>query len=673
MPSPAIDRLREIRSFPSLVKYLRDDLDWPIGTADVDDLFFDYNPEELGLNPKQTARVKEVKQVRPLVGNQPWGIFWVNFENKKLPMVVLRRILGNLVKKTRAGARKTDQPSWQLHDLLFISSYGEEDHRNISFAHFSESADDELPVLRVLGWDDQNSILHLDRVANRLSTNLHWPRDPADVESWRNRWSEAFTDKYRAAITDSQHLIEKLAQLASGIRKRVCDVLDAETERGPIRKLFSAVRGLLIHDMSEDQFADMYAQTVSYGLLSASFSRPAGINPQNLVQLTKITNPFLESLLESLFRLNRGRFHFDVDEVGINDVIELLRNTNIEAIKVAFNDLNAAEDPVVRFYEGFLHQYDPKQRIKRGVFFTPRPVVSYIVRSVHELLQSEFDLDDGLASTATWSDILKKFPDLQPPKDVTPDDPFVCILDPAVGTGTFLFSCIEVIERTMKDKWCRELGKKSWNDPEILARWRDYVPKYLVPRLYGYEIMMAPYTIAHLKLALKLGETGYQFRDGDRLHIYLTNSLEPPSDIADARIADLFGPLAREAQEVNHIKRTKRFTVVIGNPPYSINSCNLKESAVALVEPFRYVDGQKIQERGALKFETILQDDYVKFWGLGVQTLEPTPSGIISMISNNGFLTNRVLRGVRKTFLNNFNRLTLFRPPRESKQRRSLS
>ena len=238
MPPVAIDRLRGIRSFPSLVKYLRDELDWPIDIHDGEDLFFEYSADELGLDAKQTAQVKEIKQIRPLTANQPWGIFWVSFEKKRLPMVVLRRILGNLVKKTRAGARKADKPSWQLHDLLFISSYGEEDHRNISFAHFSESADGELPVLRVLGWDDQNSIMHLDRVANRLSTNLHWPKDAVDVESWRNRWSEAFTDRYRAAITDSQQLIGKLAQLASGIRKRVRDVLDAETERGPSASSF---------------------------------------------------------------------------------------------------------------------------------------------------------------------------------------------------------------------------------------------------------------------------------------------------------------------------------------------------------------------------------------------------------------------------------------------------
>ncbi len=289
---------------------------------------------------------------------------------------------------------------------MFISAYGEEEHRTVSFAHFSETPEtDELPVLRVLGWDDQNSIMQLDRVANRLHSHFRWPGDPADVEAWRKRWSDAFTDRYHEAIRSADELIPRLAALASAVRGRVRAVLDAETERGPMRRIFAAMQELLIHDMDEDGFADMYAQTVAYGLLSASFSRPAGLTAQNLVQLTSVCNPFLENLLENLFRLNRGKFHFDVDEVGINDVLDLLRNTNIEAIKAAFNDLNPAEDPVIRFYEDFLHEYDPDQKVKRGVFFTPRPIVSYIVRSVHELLQTEFGLEDGLASTATWADM----------------------------------------------------------------------------------------------------------------------------------------------------------------------------------------------------------------------------------------------------------------------------
>ena len=656
MTTVDVERLRQIKTLPSLVKFLCDELNWPVEADEIDDLTFDYTTEELGLDPRHAVNVKEIKQLRPLDSKQPWGIFWINFEKKRLPMVVLRRILGNLIIKSRAGARKADRPSWHLHDLLFISSYGEEEHRNVSFAHFSEAPDsDELPVLRVLGWDDQNSIMHLDRVANRLHSHFRWPDDPQNVEAWRKCWSEAFTDRYREAIRSAEELIPRLANLAAGVRRRVRDVLDAETERGPMRRLFAAVQKLLIHDMNEDGFADMYAQTVAYGLLSARFSRPTGLTAQNLVQLTAVSNPFLENLLENLFRLNRGKFHFDVDEVGINDVLDLLRNTNIEAIKAAFSDKNPAEDPVIRFYEGFLKQYDPQQRIKRGVFFTPRPVVSYIVRSVHELLQTEFGLEDGLASTVTWQEFVElqsiRNPKskIQNPEGVKPSDPFVCILDPAVGTGTFLFECIEVIERTMKDKWCRELGKEKWNDPEILRRWREYVPKYLLPRLYGYELMMAPYSIAHLKLALKLGETGYQFREGDRLHIYLTNSLEPPTELADATLADMFTTLAAEAQEVNEIKAGKRFTVVIGNPPYAGISSNMTEHAQRLVDTYKFVNGAPLKER-----KLWLQDDYVKFIRIAQTTIEQSGWGLLGYITNHGYLDNPTFRGMRQSLMASF-------------------
>jgi len=660
MNSVDVERLRQIKTLPSLVKFLRDELDWPVEADEIDELTFDYTPDELGLDAKYAKMIKEIKQIRPLDSKQPWGIFWVNFEKKRLPMVVLRRILGNLVVKRRASARKTDRPSWHLNDLLFISSYGEEEHRSISFAHFAEEPDTEqLPVLRVLGWDDQNSIMNLDRVGNRLDSHLHWPTDSDAVAAWRKGWSEAFTDRYREAVRSADELIPRLAALAASVRVRVRDVLHAETERGPMRRLYAAVQKLLIHDMDEDRFADMYAQTVTYGLLSTRFSRQADITPQNLVQLTAVSNPFLENLLENLFRLNRGKFHFDVDEVGINDVLDLLRNTNIEAIKAAFSDKNPAEDPVIRFYEGFLKQYDPQQRIQRGVFFTPRPVVSYIVRSVHELLQTEFGLEDGLASTATWADMKNRFPELAIPKGAKPSDSFVCILDPAVGTGTFLFECIEVIERTMKDRWCRNLGKKSWKDPEILKRWREYVPKHLLSRLYGYELMMAPYAIAHLKLALKLGETDYQFQQRDRLHIYLTNSLEPPSELADAQLADLFTSLATEAQEVNSMKRYKRCTVVMGNPPYAGHSWNLTEKLRQIVEPYRFLNGERIREKGALQFEKSIQDDYVKFFRYGQNHIEECGMGILALVTSHGFLDNSFLRGMRFSVLSSFTKLSL--------------
>src|SRR5438552_2010165 len=156
MSSAVVERLRAVKTFPSLVKYLRDELDWPIESDNFDELTFDYQPEELGLDSATAVKIKEIKQLRPLSANQPWGIFFINFEPKQLPVVVLRRILRALVIKKRQSASKSHQATWQLHDLLFISSYGESDHRDITFAHFSEDPHaGDLPALRVLGWDDE--------------------------------------------------------------------------------------------------------------------------------------------------------------------------------------------------------------------------------------------------------------------------------------------------------------------------------------------------------------------------------------------------------------------------------------------------------------------------------------------------------------------------------------
>ncbi|MDA1017943.1 MAG: hypothetical protein O3A00_26230 [Planctomycetota bacterium] len=156
--------LQDINDFPSLVEYLRDELDWPIESESFDDLTFDFAPEELGLKPDEAAKVRDVKQLRPLTTNQPWGIFFVNFEPKRLPVVALRKILGNLVVKKRASANRAERASWKLHDLLFISAFGAGDDRQITLAHFSEgAAGDDIPTLKVLGWDELDTHLNLQR------------------------------------------------------------------------------------------------------------------------------------------------------------------------------------------------------------------------------------------------------------------------------------------------------------------------------------------------------------------------------------------------------------------------------------------------------------------------------------------------------------------------------
>jgi hypothetical protein len=233
--APDAERLRSIKTFPSLVKYLRDELEWPIDSDDFDELTFDYEPEELGLDPKTAVKVKDIKQLRPLTSNQPWGIFFVNFEPKRLPVVVLRRILRSLVLRKRESTNKPQQATWNLHDLLFISSYGEADHRDITFAHFAEEdGAGDLPTLRVLGWDDEDAVLHLAHADKTLRDKLRWPEDSKSFEQWRSRWSSAFTLRVREVIGTSKALAERLAELATAIRKRVNKVLSVESESGPL-------------------------------------------------------------------------------------------------------------------------------------------------------------------------------------------------------------------------------------------------------------------------------------------------------------------------------------------------------------------------------------------------------------------------------------------------------
>lgn len=278
--------LRSIKTFPSLVKYLRDDLGWPINSENFEDLTFDYAAEELGLDAATAVKVKEIKQLRPITHQQPWGIFFINFEPKRLPIVVLRGILRALVIKKRASATKSHLPAWNLHDLLFISSYGESAERSISFAHFTEETESgDLPSLRVLGWDDQDTVLHLDHAHTTLKEKLRWPEEEENLDTWRTTWSSAFTLGYRQVITSSKELAARMAELATRIRRRTNTVLRIESERGPFRKLHEAFKEALVHDLSEDDFADMYAQTITYGLLTARFSRPEGLTATDLVEM----------------------------------------------------------------------------------------------------------------------------------------------------------------------------------------------------------------------------------------------------------------------------------------------------------------------------------------------------------------------------------------------------
>ena len=636
------EKLRSIKDFKQLVVYLKDELDWPIDSESFDEITFDYDPEELGIDTKTAANIVEIKQLRPLVTGQPWGIFFVKFEPKRLPVVALRRILNALVMKKRASAQKIEQASWNLHDLLFILNYGEANERQMTMAHFSQDeAETDLPTLKVLGWDQQDTALHIAQVAIDLKEKLHWPDDDSNLEGWRRQWSSAFTLHNREVIMTSRDLAIRLADLAQRIRNRTQAILEIETERGPLRKMYKAFREALLHDLTEDRFSDMFAQTITYGLLTTRVSQPESITVDKITDMVLVTNPFLKDLLSTFFTAAGRKDKIDFDELGINDVVLALRNANMGAVLRDFGNKNPQEDPVVHFYELFLKEYDPHMRTQRGVFYTPKSIVSYIVRSIHEALKKEFLLEDGLADTTTWAALKKRNLKFKIPEGVKAEEPFVQILDPATGTGTFLVEVIGIIYETLKTKWAAS-GK---NHQEMNQLWNDYVPKYLLPRLYGFELMMAPYAIAHMKVGLKLHETGYLFQSDARARVYLTNTLEPSTESGQNTLLSYSKGLAQEVLRVNDVKSKKRFTVIMGNPPYSVSSSNKDEWIQNLIKDYK-------KDLGERKIN--LDDDYIKFIRLVEKYIAVNNIGIVGMITNNSFIDGITHRVMRKHLLETF-------------------
>lgn len=678
--------LRTITDFEDLIAYLRDELNWPVEDYALEDLTFEYDADELGLKDEEAEKLKDgtIRQLRPLPGGQPFGIFFVEFGQAKLPVVVLRRILNALVIKKRNSANPADRQRWDAADILFISAFGESDDREIAFAHFHKDPETtELPILRVLGWDGSDTPLKTKHVAEVLKNRLNWPENPADQDNWRKQWRGAFRHRLGHVIKTSGDLADALAHFARKIRDAATTIIAHESEaKGHLRKLHRAFQSALIHDLTEEAFADTYAQTVTYGLLTAAISKtppdaaamaPAeqtALTQEDITAMVPVTNPFLKEMLGEFLKIGGRKGGVDFDELGINEVVELLRGgeTDLPAILRDFGNRKPGEDPVIHFYETFLTAYNKKLKIQRGVFYTPNPVVSYIVRSVDELLKTEFHLEHGLADTLTWGEFISRNVGVSPTislppltdepgcsETISPDEFFVQILDPATGTATFPVEIIDVIFKYLEERWgladSEKLPGGSPHFKSFSEYWNHYVPNYLLPRLHGYELMMAPYAIAHMKIGLKLAETGYRFHSEERARIFLTNALEPW-----AKQLPLIGfdALAHEAEAVNEIKRHKRFTVVVGNPPYSGLSSNMSEHALRIVDAYRFIDGAPLNER-----KLWIQDDYVKFIRTAQTTLEVARTGVFGFITNNGYLDNPTFRGMRQSLMETYPKLYL--------------
>lgn len=623
MPSEQdILKLRALTNFPAIIGFLSRDLDWPVEAEniveeDLDDLTFEYTPEELGIDEQYSARITRIRQLRNLVDGQPWGIFYIEFESRRLPVTVLRRVLNKLVRATE------DRPGWNMEDLLFICVQGAPGERGVAFAHFRREDDTRLPELRTFSWDSRES--HFFYIRNLNLEQLRWPDDEDDYDAWRAQWRSAFTARYQETIRTSQMLASAMATQAREIREIIEDLYKIESSQGALHKLYERFRKALLHDLTPGAFADVVAQTITYGLFSAA-EQSADITFEQVVEFIPKTNPFLKKLLQSL----ATDYDIDLTELGVDRLIAMLREADVPGIARDFmrQTGSGAEDPVIHFYEQFLNEYDREQRVQRGVFYTPNPVVSYIVRSVDHLLKTEFGIADGLASADKAVN----------PKTGKPEH-VVQVLDPATGTGTFLQYIIDEIAHQKNPR-----GKAT---PE----WNRYVAEDLLPRLNGFELMMAPYTVAHMKLGLKLEQTGYRFESDQRLRVYLTNALDKPVRMQDVLLETDY--LSRESNEAVSVKLTRPIMVVIGNPPYSGHSANQLEDDWIGLGDYYQVDGKPLGERNP----KWLQDDYVKFIRFGQHRIEQTGAGILAFITNHGYLDNPTFRGMRQSLLRTFDEI----------------
>ena len=446
-------------------------------------------------------------------------------------------------------------------------------------------------------------------------------------------------------IKSAQKLSKMMAAKAKLLANVIELALDPEKEIDGVNELqninllsqYESFKQVLIHDITPKAFADIYAQTIAYGMFAARLNDPSleNFTRQEAAELIPKSNPFLRKL----FQYIAG---YDLDDriVWIVDALaDIFRATNVEEMLKDFGKATHQTDPFIHFYETFLSEYDPKLRKSRGVWYTPEPVVNFIVRSVDDILKTEFGLTQGLADTSM---IKIKIPG-QDKKPSEKEVHKVQILDPAAGTGTFLAEVIKHIHRKF-------IGQQGI--------WSQYAEDHLIPRINGFEILMASYAMAHLKLEMLLRDTGYKPIKDQRLKVYLTNSLEEHHPYTGTLFANW---LSTEAHEANHVKRDTPVMVVLGNPPYSVSSKNKGE----------WIENLMLEYKKGLDERNInpLSDDYIKFIRLAQEYIFKTGEGIVGFITNNSFIDGIIHRQMRRSLIGHFNKIFIINLHGNSKKK----
>jgi len=466
----------------------------------------------------------------------------------------------------------------------------------------------------------------------------------ADIRGGKIVLLEESTDKFLQLI---KHLADaapqritspsRLARVMAGKARLLANVIEQALENDKEQTSELAIqmnvfREYLIHDLNGKTFADIYAQTIAYGLFSARLNdtTPQDFSRNEANELIPKSNPLLRKIFNDIAGYNvDSRIAWIID-----DLVAAFRVTDMARVMKDFKQGTQQTDPLMHFYEDFLGEYDPKLKKSRGVYYTPQPVVDFIVRAVDDILKKEFGLPMGLADSSmidhevyndSYSGKSKES------KTVKRRMHRVQILDPATGTGTFLAAVIRQIYANME-------GQRG--------AWNSYVEQHLLPRLNGFELMMASYTVAHLKLNMVLRETGFIQQSDQRLRVYLTNSLEE----FNAETGTLFSAaISQEANDASRIKRDCPVMVMMGNPPYSVSSNNNGPWITNLLESYK----RDLNERNIQP----LSDDYIKFIRLGQEYISKNGEGILAFICNNSFLDGIIHRQMRKELMNTFDKI----------------
>lgn len=457
----------------------------------------------------------------------------------------------------------------------------------------------------------------IGRAANAITLHKAPPLEQVEQLSYLLERYFAFS---LPAIDNPKSLARELAKRTRFLRDEIIAIELAEEERQGRQVLlgfYESFKRLLINKLTHEQFADLYAQTLTYGIFAARTKSEGEFNRELIYKYI----PNTLGVLKSIFKFISYDDPPKALEVLIDDISEILCVTDIKKILHAYYKEGKGSDPIIHFYETFLSEYDPSLREKRGVYYTPEPVVRYIVKSIHSILKSQFNLKDGLADSA------------------------VTLLDPAAGTLTFPAEAIQLAVQEYTSKY----GSGSI---------KQMIKNHVLPHFYALELMMAPYTVGHLKISYLLDELGYQLTDDERFKLYLTNTLE--KDVPLQSELSFAQEITEECVLANKVKQEEPVLVILGNPPYSVNSENTNEWTEQLLKEdlngaasYYKVDGMPLGEANP----KMLQDDYVKFIRFAQWKIHKAGKGIVAMVTNHSYIDNATFKGMRQSLMHTFDQI----------------